>query len=588
MNKIGLLKELYFKNDSTYLYEIKNILKDYSEITQVLNYFDDRETIKFCFRNNKKINEILYEKEEFILINKIDFRLSFIFFLDFLIKDKLYLIDYTYEPKLINELYHLNFKNNKERIKKLIVSKVIIDLIKKIINAKGFDSIDNNTEKSFTEINDLNFEIIKSNINILKEYKLNFSLEEFINKKIDKIYIELIINLIKDKIVENYEKASRIMIQLDLENIEITKTMLDELNELLKSKEKKANYTLIKKLDETNPHFYFILLKYILKNSIFIYNFPFLLNARRFFRKIIKEKKRLDWLLCYYFNNHEIVERLEFLIKTIMDSDYYYNKYLELIENGIINKKSNEFLENRNLFGSLEKYYCFYYIINILQKFSMTINIYLSKEEKIINYIFSINYYNNKLNYKQLIDIKNNILKIPERNNIIDDFIKFSDFLDLIKKCLLKTYNRKPNIIIKLDFNRNSNELECIYSFFSENNKKFLSYKDENILNNNFKINEGFLYLLNDLNDEFSDSEMYSNQKILDITNLDDNNCNQNEFQFMKYIYKIGNYEKTKNIKQLSNGYYLIIGESFFSLYDLLNNLIVKNNNFMEKIDNIW
>ena len=585
MNKIGLLKELYFKNDSTYLYEIKNILKDYSEITQVLNYFDDRETIKFCFRNNKKINEILYEKEEFILINKIDFRLSFIFFLDFLIKDKLYLIDYTYEPKLINELYHLNFKNNKERIKKLIVSKVIIDLIN---NAKGFDSIDNNTEKSFTEINDLNFEIIKSNINILKEYKLNFSLEEFINKKIDKIYIELIINLIKDKIVENYEKASRIMIQLDLENIEITKTMLDELNELLKSKEKKANYTLIKKLDENKINFYYILIKYILKNSIFIYNSPFLLNARRFFRKIIKEKKRLDWLLCYYFNNHEIVERLEFLIKTIMDSDYYYNKYLELIENGIINKKSNEFLENRNLFGSLEKYYCFYYIINILQKFSMTINIYLSKEEKIINYIFSINYYNNKLNYKQLIDIKNNILKIPERNNIIDDFIKFSDFLDLIKKCLLKTYNRKPNIIIKLDFNRNSNELECIYSFFSENNKKFLSYKDENILNNNFKINEGFLYLLNDLNDEFSDSEMYSNQKILDITNLDDNNCNQNEFQFMKYIYKIGNYEKAKNIKQLSNGYYLIIGESFFSLYDLLNNLIVKNNNFMEKIDNIW
>ena len=587
MNKIELLKILNFKNDLAYLNEVKSILDNYSEITQILNVLDEIEKMKFCFLNKKDIHDILYEKEKFILIDKIYFLLSYNFHLNILIKDNIYLINYIYAPELINELDKLN-RNNNNQLQKLIFSKFIVDLIN---NAKGFNFIDDNTKNSLTKIKKTNLEKIKNNINILKEYKLNYNIEEFVSKKIDEIYTKLIINLIKDIKFEKCKSVIRKLIQLDLKNIEITKSLCNKLIELLKSNEIEINYRLkkIKDLDKNKINFYYILLKYILKSPIFIYNCPILSKAKKFFIKIIKEHKKEDLghLMNYYYNKHYIVERLEFIIKTLADSDYYYDKYLGLINNEIANKKNNELLKYKNISGCLEKYDYFYYFTNIWQKFSIIINIYFTKNEMIINYDFNIYYYENKINYEHLIDIKNDLLKMTSKNEKEENFIKFFDFLDMIKESLINLYKGKQNIKIKIDFKRNLNDLNSIYSFFSEKNKKYFSYKDENILNNEFNINQGFSFLLIDLNDDNNEFQNNLKQKIIDITMLVDNNVNQNEFQIMKFIYIIGNHEKGKMIKQLSNGFYLIIGETFFSLYGLLNNIIVKKYEFGKKINNI-
>ena len=164
MNKIELLKILNFKNDLAYLNEVKSILDNYSEITQILNVLDEIEKMKFCFLNKKDIHDILYEKEKFILIDKIYFLLSYNFHLNILIKDNIYLINYIYAPELINELDKLN-RNNNNQLQKLIFSKFIVDLIN---NAKGFNFIDDNTKNSLTKIKKTNLEKIKNNINILK------------------------------------------------------------------------------------------------------------------------------------------------------------------------------------------------------------------------------------------------------------------------------------------------------------------------------------------------------------------------------------------------------------------------------------
>ena len=582
MNKIELLKVLNFKNDPTYLCEVKSILNNYSEITQILNIIDEIEKIKICFLYKKRIHDILYEVGEYIYINKIYFRLSYNFPLNILIKDKPFLINYIYDPKLIIELDKLN-RNNNNQLKKLIFSKIILDLIK---NAVGFDSIDDNTENSLNIIKTFNQEIIIKSNTILKEYKLNYNIEEFVNKTIDEIYIELIINLINDKIFEKCKVASKIMIQLDLENIKITKIMEDKLNEILNSKEIAINYALnkIKDLDKKRINFYYILLKYILKNSIFIYNFSILYKAKQFFIKIIKEKKGLYIFMRYYFNYHKYVERLEYIIKTLTDSEYYYNKYFEFINYGITNSKNIELRKNKNIFESSENYNCLYYIINILYQFSITINIYFTKKEMIINYEFNINYYKDKIDYEHLICIKNELLKIANKNKKQENFIKFMAFLENIKDSLINSYKGKQNIKIKLELNKNAKDLVCLYSFFSEKSNKNFSYKDEIILNDNCN----FLFLLDDLNDEFKDSQNDSNQIIIDITTIDEKNSNQNDFNIMKFIYKIGNLEKSKIIKQLSNGCYIIFGESFFSLYDCLNNTIVEKYNFEGEINNLW
>ena len=78
---------------------------------------------------------------------------------------------------------------------------------------------------------------------------------------------------INNNIINN-KKNYNIINQLELENINITKIMFDELSQILNSNKSYINeYIILKEKDlynEKKINFYFILLKYILKNSIYI------------------------------------------------------------------------------------------------------------------------------------------------------------------------------------------------------------------------------------------------------------------------------------------------------------------------------
>ena len=63
----------------------------------------------------------------------------------------------------------------------------------------------------------------------LDELNLNLDLLNYKSFKIDNIYAEVIISLIKNKKLENYEYSKNIMEQLDIENIDLTKELFTSL-----------------------------------------------------------------------------------------------------------------------------------------------------------------------------------------------------------------------------------------------------------------------------------------------------------------------------------------------------------------------
>ena len=68
-------------------------------------------------------------------------------------------------------------------------------------------------------------------------------------------------------------------------------------------------------------NFYNILFKYILKNSIYIYQIPYLLNIRKLIILSVKsfEKNTFD------IKDNDIKKRLEFVLLSFLDSKYYLN-----------------------------------------------------------------------------------------------------------------------------------------------------------------------------------------------------------------------------------------------------------------------
>ena len=82
-----------------------------------------------------------------------------------------------------------------------------------------------------------------------------------------------------------------IIIQLDLESIDITKIIFDGIHDILENKENIFKYIILDNddlFDNSKINFYYILLKYILKKSIFIYQIDFLMKTRGIIIKLIK------------------------------------------------------------------------------------------------------------------------------------------------------------------------------------------------------------------------------------------------------------------------------------------------------------
>ena len=150
----------------------------------------------------------------------------------------------------------------------------------------------------------------------------NINLNNIKTNTIDEIYIQIIIWLIENDKFENYNYANKIIEKLNLESIDITKIMFEKILYFFENKKNMLNYEISKiedLLDNKKINFYYILFKYILKNSIYIYQIPFLLKNKRNLLFIIKNNNFKKFTL----ENKDIIKKLEYIIKIFLDSNYY-------------------------------------------------------------------------------------------------------------------------------------------------------------------------------------------------------------------------------------------------------------------------
>ena len=191
-------------NTSTEIYTNDPIYKllDNSDIENILKLKEGPGPItKFLYFNRKCVYKILDEKNQNIFFDYDEYNnnLSFYFYLLLLIDDTPEILNYSYDKKYIKKLNKDQDFNN-ETFKKIISSKIIIQLANKYINDYHNDINEENIKK-----------IINSNLiiieNLIKELdiKINWSKEEICSKKIDELYIEIINALIIGKKFEDHE-----------------------------------------------------------------------------------------------------------------------------------------------------------------------------------------------------------------------------------------------------------------------------------------------------------------------------------------------------------------------------------------------
>ena len=338
-SKIYLFYNLIINGYTNNNNNILNLLSDISDIYKIVN-LKRKEIIYFLYINRNKINQILYNNDFNINIeiNENNRNLYYYFYLYLLINDNINIINYTFSIEYIKDIhnYQKNIEDYNNELKKIMLAKIIIDLIN---NYKGLDDFyeKKDVENILNNIENENKNIIKYNIVKLKELKLDYDENYLMEEKIDKIYIEIIKALFNNKKFEDYEYTFNILNQLDLESINIANIMKDELSNIL-NEDYIKQYIIRNISDIFNDkiiNFYYLLFKYIFKNNIFIYQFPFLLKTKKIILKLIN--KKLPEFPSFKNNNNsysintnsKFKYKQEYFISRIIDSEYYFNKYFD-------------------------------------------------------------------------------------------------------------------------------------------------------------------------------------------------------------------------------------------------------------------
>jgi hypothetical protein len=288
---------------------------------------DKRKIIKLLYSNNDIIHHILYNYDNEIILKKEEKTLSFIFYTTLLIKDNLNKIYYSFTIEFIRNINNITIEN-KNIYLELILSKAIFDLIDAY---KGLDEFYNNL-KEIQEIENNNIHKIEKLIkeiidNKKNELKLKLNLAYVKSKTIDQIYIDIIIDLLKNK-SENYNYIYNIITEMNLESISITKTMFEEIKNFVDDeKNGTINKYLISKyedlFDENKISFSYILLKYILKSSAFICQITFFSKERNTLLKLFKSNPNLLSILKINKIDQQIIDKLNYILEVMFNSEYY-------------------------------------------------------------------------------------------------------------------------------------------------------------------------------------------------------------------------------------------------------------------------
>ena len=338
--------------------------KQISDLKEAYDILSDKKSnqMKILYLNKDKFHKILYENEEAIKIefDKVKNKISNYFYLILLIEDNPNRIYYEYSLDFIKGINNIIDNGKYSKFFELIIYKIILALIKNYKQTEVYEE-----DKDDFELKEIENNILK-NINRLKELKdLKLNIKEINEKKIDEIYIEIINMLIRTNKIDDYEYAYKIIKELDLENIDLTKEMLDKLIKTLNNEKNKLNK--YKKLEENNfefkdkiINFYYILLKYILKNENYIYNIDFLLEKGNNFIKIINNNEL--GLLIDKLNEKNKV-KFEYIYKFIKSNSIVSKKTATTSKPKVKDiTKNSKTLNNINVID-------YYYQIIVFEKF---------------------------------------------------------------------------------------------------------------------------------------------------------------------------------------------------------------------------
>jgi len=331
LNYLQLPKEINekiiinFKESKNNNKENKNIKIHIKELSEYFK-LDKLKIVKLLYFNIEKFHQILYDYDIEIILENEEKNLSYIFYVTLLIKYNPSIINYSFTIELIRGINNkINEKNNKI-YQKLLLSKAIFDLID---TYKGLDEYNNKVnEIQNIETNNKNiFENLKNENNKNNEnnnLKLNFDLTYIKSKTVEQIYIDIIIYLLTNK-SEDYNYIYGAIKEMDLELINITKTMFEEIKKFLDDeKNEMMNKYLISKsndlLDENKINFSYILIKYILKSSTFIYQIKFFQEIRKNLFKLCKPNNNI-------FFKQQKIDKLKYISEVMFNYEYYNNIY---------------------------------------------------------------------------------------------------------------------------------------------------------------------------------------------------------------------------------------------------------------------
>ena len=397
--------------------------------------------IELLYFNKDENHEKLFQEEKIIYIYSDEYSKSYVFcfYLSLLINDNKDIINYIYNIEYIKDIFK-KIEKSKKKLKIILFSKILYDLI---INYEGIDYNEQESKdlikmKTICENNIIKFDILD----------LKPAIKNIKNKDIDEIYSNIIDLLIIQNKFENYQYIYDIIKDMEIESINITKNMINNLTSFFNNnKEKLKEYEIFGIDDLLNAkkvNFYYILFKYILKDKIYLNQIPFLSNNKKRMLTFIKSKIDISSKINYKFVNGKI----EFVLNFFFDLDYFkqFSTAQKTKSSIFININNENTVENNPLFNNLGKEEW----VQILNDSTFTLKIGNKSSCEYINIIYGNNNVNINYDYfKKIVDNEN-----FHKQKYFNDFIKLEKFLEELKTIFNNTFNKYQdfNIIINLKF----------------------------------------------------------------------------------------------------------------------------------------
>ena len=255
-----------------------NFFQDYQNLIDTLHQINDQDynIFKFIYHFRNNIHALLYDFDETIKIN--EFRLNFdfaeLYYLYLLINENEEIINYTLSFEILLNSYKNIIKifEEKNKLRTIIIYKIVSCLIKNFSESDNYDQ-DINGEQIYIIKNEIETNF-KNNIDEFKEM-YNVNEEQIKEMKLNNIYCNILISLIKSNNFEDYNYLYNILNEMQLEKIDIGNDILNPLQETLKENNDYMKKFIIENefdlYDEKKINFYFILFKFILNRKIQIY-----------------------------------------------------------------------------------------------------------------------------------------------------------------------------------------------------------------------------------------------------------------------------------------------------------------------------